>query len=160
MTELQDHLERRVVVPANPRRIISLCPSITETLFDLGLEDRIVGRSRYCIHPRKKVVRAASVGGTKAIDFERLSSLEPDLIIAEKEENTREIVDTIEQRYAVFVMDVTSVQTALRMISDLGYITGSEKQATRLARQIHSGFQSLEPLIVPRRTLYLIWRNT
>ena len=159
MTVLQDHLNRSVTVPKDPRRIVSLCPSITERLFDLGLEDRLVGRSRFCIHPREKVALVAKVGGTKTINFECLYSLEPDLIIAEKEENSREIVETIESHYPVFVMDVTSVRTALQMISDLGMITGSESQAGELTTQICNAFQFLKPLPVPRRTLYLIWRN-
>ena len=159
MIALQDHLGRIVTVPSDPQRIISLCPSITETLFDLGLESRIVGRSHFCVHPREKVAMAVIIGGTKAINFERLYTLGPDLVIAAKEENTREMVEAIQQRYPVFVMHITSVQTALQMISDLGQITGREYQATRLATKISGKFKSLKPLPDPRRTLYLIWKS-
>lgn len=156
---LQDHLQRSVTIPQQPKRIVSLCPSITETLFDLGLLDRIVGTTRFCIHPLEKVAKTTRVGGTKSLDYERLHDLKPDLVIAEKEENTPEMVAALTQRYPVYVMDVVSVPSAIKMINDLGLIFGVEPAAGKLAAQIAHGFNSLQPLSVTRRTLYLIWRK-
>jgi ABC-type Fe3+-hydroxamate transport system substrate-binding protein len=156
---LQDHLQRSVTIPQQPKRIVSLCPSITETLFDLGLQGRIVGTTRFCIHPVEKVAKTTRVGGTKSLDYERLHSLNPDLVIAEKEENTAEMVALLTQRYPVYVMDVVSVPGAIKMINDLGLIFGVEEQAGKLSAQIAQGFQSLRPLPVPRKVLYLIWRK-
>ena len=77
-------------------KIISLVPSITETLFDLGLtKDEIIGRTKFCIHPENQVNNVAVIGGTKSINIEKIRSLNPDIIIANKEENTKEDVEEL-----------------------------------------------------------------
>jgi iron complex transport system substrate-binding protein len=156
---MRDHLNREVALPTAPQRIVSLCPSITETLYDLGLGEKIVGRTRFCIHPMPAVKQATRVGGTKQINFERLHALQPDLIIAEKEENTPEMVARLAQDYPVFVTDVVDLPSALRMIRDLGQLTGSRTQADPLASRIEAGLVQLRGIWSPLRTLYLIWQN-
>lgn len=156
--ELVDHLNRAIKVPILPQRIISLCPSITETLYELGLGDRVVGRTRYCIHPADQVCAARIVGGTKQINFEHVAKLAPDLIITEKEENPKELVEELAEKYPVFVANVENVQDALKMIVDIGVLTGTSMTATPLIQQIEKG---LEKIVrdQPNKVAYLIWRK-
>lgn len=158
MKETTDHLGRKIVYRFPPKRIICLCPCITETLYELNLEEEIVGRTRYCIYPAEKVEKAAVVGGTKEIDEEVVARLHPDLIIAEKEENTKEIVETLEKRYPVFCAEVQSIADAYRMIEDMASLTDKEQEGKQLIAEIKKEFSSL-PTARGKRAAYVIWRN-
>ena len=154
-----DHLGRKVTLPETPQRIISLCPSITETLYTLGLSERVVGRTHFCIHPAKFVEGAGRIGGTKKVDYAAVAALEPDLIIAEKEENTREIVETLAADWPVYVTDVRDVACALRMIADLGHLTGTADHARALTHDITVTWATLKFPPRPIRVAYFIWRK-
>lgn len=84
-----DQTDREVYIPAIPQRIISIVPSQTELLFDLGLAEHLVGITKFCIHPVHGVQSKVKIGGTKQLNIELIKSLQPDLIIANKEENDR-----------------------------------------------------------------------
>lgn len=156
---VQDHLQRVVLVPWVPERIISLCPSQTETLADLGLKDRLVGITRYCIHPDDQLSSIARVGGTKRVDFGLIQSLKPDLIVAEKEENTREMVEELLKIAPVYVTEVVDRASALRMITDLGDLTGRLPRARELVAEIEEEWGRLHRFPRPLRAAYLIWRK-
>lgn len=158
MLTIKDHIGRTVPLPHPPKRIISLVPAITETMYHLGLEDKIVGRTRFCIHPKDKVQQAINIGGTKEIKLDRIHELNPDLIIAEKEENTKEIVETLEQFYPVFVFEVKSIADVYRMIADLGRLTKREAKSTNLVEGIQRGFLHL-PNVKGKRAAYVIWQR-
>ncbi|HJQ28459.1 MAG TPA: helical backbone metal receptor [Rubrobacter sp.] len=103
-----------------PRRIVSLVPSLTETLFALGVGERVVGRTRYCTQPPRSVGRVAKVGGTKKVDIARILELGPDLIVAVKEENTREDVEALaDSGIPVFLGAPETVDEAVDMLRDL-----------------------------------------
>ncbi|MEO0474168.1 MAG: helical backbone metal receptor [Bacteroidota bacterium] len=148
-----------MVVPTIPQRIVSLCPSITETLYALGLGKRIVGRTRFCIHPAKSVKQAVRVGGTKAIKFDRLHSLKPDLIIAEKEENTLEMVEILREDYPVYVIDVRTIEHVYRMIRDLGMLTGTHELASNINCRLNNTLSSIQAFSKPVSCFYLIWEE-
>ncbi|MCY0874890.1 MAG: helical backbone metal receptor [Firmicutes bacterium] len=154
----RDQLGREVEMPEHPERIISLCPSLTETLFALGVGDRVVGRTRHCIHPQGQVKRAQNVGGTKDVHEEVIASLNPDLILCEKEENTKEIVDSLSTKYPVYVVDVHTVEDALTMVADLGVVVDARDEAQRLVQEIRTELQDL-PTDRPRTMAYLIWKD-
>ncbi|CAM3178299.1 helical backbone metal receptor [Filibacter tadaridae] len=156
--EVVDHLGRTVTYEYPPKRIISLCPGITETLFVLQLENEIVGRTRFCIFPKDKVKNVPAVAGTKDIKLEAIHEVKPDLIIVEKEENTKEIVETLEQYYPVFVAEVQTVDEAYRMIRDMGQLTDREKQAVSLVESIQDRFESF-PSVNGKRAAYVIWKK-
>jgi iron complex transport system substrate-binding protein len=160
MTKMfQDHLNRTVRMLFPPRRIISLCPSVTETLFALGLHQEVIGRTRYCIHPADQVSHVAAVGGTKQVKEELIHQLQPDLIIAEKEENPKEMVEELAKHYPVYVTDVENLEDALNMIADVGVITGREKQAAAMMKEISSGFSELKPSDQALKVAYIIWNK-
>jgi len=140
-----------------PQRIISLCPSITETLFDLGLEKNIVGRTKFCIHPQDKVLSIPSIGGTKQVHYEIIDDLKPDLILCQKEENTSDIVYELRKKHPVFVADVNQYKEALRMIDQIGHITGKSQEAQAIIQDIQLKMSNLQ--ILHGTFLYFIWKN-
>ena len=152
-----DQIGRTVELPHIPRRIISLVPSQTELLFSLGLDKQVVGITKFCIHPDAWFRSKPRIGGTKAIDFARIDALQPDLIIANKEENDRPQVEALAARYPVWVSDVKTLSDALTMIRSVGTLTGKEAGARDLANEIDAGFSKLT---LPPKTspaAYLIW---
>ena len=104
-----DQLHRIIFLPKPPERIISLVPSQTELLVELGLEERIVGVTKFCIHPKHLKKRKTIVGGTKNYRFEVIDSLKPDLIIGNKEENDRESIEKLAEKYPVWMTDIFSL---------------------------------------------------
>ena len=141
-----------------PKRIISLVPSLTELLFDLGLEKSVVGITKFCIHPPEWRKTKTIVGGTKNFHIERIKALQPDLIIANKEENIKEQVEALALNNNVWLTDVSSLADALQMINDIGTITHTSSKANEIAQRIAENFDA----IIPFRkisTAYFIWRN-
>lgn len=138
--------------------MISLAPGITDTLYSLQLDDEIVGRTRYCIYPKNKVEQSETIGGTKKVNVDKIRSLKPDLIIAEKEENTKEIVEMLEKEFPVYVAEVQTVDDAYNMIESMGEITAREQQAEQLISSIKNGFNHL-PQVEHKKIGYVIWTN-
>jgi iron complex transport system substrate-binding protein len=155
MMTVTDHLERQITLEEGPQRIISLCPAITETLLTLGAN--VVGRTKYCIFPKDTVASIPTVGGTKQIDLEAIETLAPTIIICEKEENTKDIVTSLENRWPTFVCEVNSVDTAYRMIHTVGQLANCDTAATALVENIQQAFQALPTF--NGRVAYMMWRK-
>lgn len=141
-----------------PKRIISLVPSQTELLFDLGINDQLVGLTKFCIHPATKVKNKAVVGGTKTLNFSKIQSLQPDLIIANKEENSREQIEELQQTYTVHVTDVVTLPDALAMIREVGSLVGKSDEAKQIAEHIEASLRPLPQAQHPS-VAYFIWRK-
>jgi len=156
-----DQLQRKIEVPYPPQRIISLVPSQTELLYDLGLEKEVVGITKFCIHPNKWYKLKTRVGGTKKVNFEKIKALKPDIIIANKEENTKEEIEALAKLYPVWISDIYTLDDALEMTRNIGDITNSEAKAKELITQISQGFENLKVSIKgkPKKVVYLIWHN-
>ena len=146
-----------------PSRIVSLVPSQTELLHDLGLEASVAGITKFCIHPGEWFRSKTRVGGTKQINCNVITSLQPDLIIANKEENVKEQVEDLAADYPVWVSDIQTLDDALAMIADLGALTGTSGRAESIIKAISTGFAELGQyragLTRHSRTAYFIWRN-
>ncbi|MFD0794017.1 cobalamin-binding protein [Mucilaginibacter litoreus] len=154
-----DQMKRVVNVSANPKRIVSLVPSQTELLFELGLNEQIVGVTKFCIHPADKVKNIKKVGGTKQLNTERIDLIKPDLIIGNKEENEQSQIEQLSQHYPIWMSDIVDLASALNMIAEIGEITGKSEKASWLTAQITTNFDNLEPLPAKLNVLYLIWRK-
>jgi ABC-type Fe3+-hydroxamate transport system substrate-binding protein len=152
-----DMMGRGVKVPFPPRRIISVVPSQTELLYDLGLDDEVVGITKFCVHPEGWFRDKTRVGGTKTLNLEKIRALQPDLIIANKEENDQEQIETLAKEYPVWVSDISTIEEALRMIDGVGAIVNREAKANELIKDIVSGFESLQRSALKKRVAYLIW---
>lgn len=158
MPTATDARDREITLDAPPRRIISLVPSQTELLAHLGLEDEVVGITRFCERPENWRNEKTIVGGTKEVDLDVVRDLDPDLILANHEENTAEDVAALDDVAPVFVTEVKTVEEALQMIRTVGTLTDTADQTSTLAGKIISRFESL-PDFPSLRAAYLIWRE-
>ncbi|MBS1556050.1 MAG: ABC transporter substrate-binding protein [Bacteroidetes bacterium] len=153
-----DQLQRTISFNYPPRRIVSLVPSQTELLFDLGLEEQIVGITKFCVHPLDKVKAKTKVGGTKNFNLDAIRLLQPDLIVGNKEENYQTGIEALEKEFPVWMSDIVTLQDALGMIQSVGKLTDKSLEADLLVERIRNSFSSIE-----RRAtcsvLYLIWKS-
>ena len=142
-----------------PVRIVSLVPSQTELLFHLGLEKAVVGITKFCIHPANWQLTKAIVGGTKNINIKKIKSFNPDLIIANKEENVEDQILELSKHFPVWVSDVASLRDALQMINDVSRLTKTVTKGRKLMVEIETGFNNLPFNVNKIKTCYLIWRT-
>lgn len=149
-------------LPYLPKRIISLVPSQTELLYDIGLQAETIGITKFCIHPTTWFKIKERVGGTKTINLAKIKELKPHLVIANKEENVREQVEAIGKDFPVWLTDINNLEEALQMIEDIGALTGKQTEATALTISIQKSFDQLEKHKTQNtkpKTAYLIWQK-
>ncbi|MCA8829081.1 ABC transporter substrate-binding protein [Hymenobacter pini] len=154
-----DQMGRQVLVPQVAQRIVSLVPSQTELLFDLGAGPQVVGVTKFCIHPAEARKSAVVIGGTKNFDFAKIDALQPDLIIGNKEENYQEGIEQLAAHYPVWMSDINTLDDALRMIREVGQLTQRPASAEALATGIAASFAALAPLPQLIPAAYFIWRK-
>lgn len=143
-----------------PQRIISLVPSQTELLADLGLDIEVVGITKFCIHPEHWFRNKQRVGGTKNVDVKKVEGLQPDLIIANREENVKTQIEALAKHYPVYISDIQSMSDALDMIEDIGFMTGTLATAKRISNDIRGSFLELKKQNwLPKKSAYLIWKT-
>lgn len=152
-------MEREIFLPALPLRIVSLVPSQTELLHYLDLEDEVVGITKFCIHPKSWHEKKTRVGGTKALDISKIKSLQPDLIIGNKEENNQQDIEKLEKIAPVWMSDIYNLDDAFEMILSLGKILGKKQKAQKLVEMIQNQFDKLKPKSASKTALYFIWNN-
>ncbi len=162
MPELTDQLNRKLVLNTSPARIVSLVPSQTELLYDLGLGDNVVGITKFCIHPDEWFRTKPRVGGTKKINFEKIHELNPDLIIGNKEENDQSQIEELMLRYPVWMSDIKNLDDALNMIEKIGELVNKKNEAIKISEDVKSAFDNfkLQTLNLKRSSAaYLIWKD-
>ena len=160
--QITDQTSRILQIETIPKRIISLVPSQTELLFDLGLEDHIIGITKFCVHPQKAKQSKQIVGGTKNIKIELIKELQPDIILCNKEENTLEIVKICEDICNVHITDIYTLDDVKKMIIDYGHIFNKEKEAIHINKNLDFEIKNFKSYIKERSVLkvaYFIWRN-
>lgn len=143
---------------AGQQSIISLVPSQTELLHYLGLENEVIGITKFCVHPDEWFRSKAKIGGTKTIDIEKIKALQPSLLIANKEENIKSQVEAL-SHFPVWVTDVNTLEDACQMIIDLGNITDRLEKAVKLVEKIKHAFSEIANIQEPLKVAYLIWRD-
>jgi len=157
-----DQMGRTVRFPFPPHRIISLVPSQTELLGDLGLHREVVGVTKFCAHPVGWCNQKPWIGGTKNVKLNKIAELQPDLIIGNKEENDKTQIEALAETYPVWMSDVHNLPDALDMIRQVGRLTDTFPYADQLAKAVQEQFDHLEEAIdrAPRpRVAYFIWRE-
>lgn len=154
-----DQMNQTVRYSFPPERIISLVPSQTELLYDLGLKDRIVGVTKFCIYPQHKPILASKIGGTKKLNLREIYLLKPDLIIGNKEENDRQQIEELKQYFPVWMSDIYTMDDAINMIKGIGEITATEKEAEIISAKISSEFKGIKSASERIKALYLIWKK-
>lgn len=154
-----DQMGDQIRLNETPKKIVSLVPSITELLFDLGLDDEIVGITRFCKYPAEKIKNCTVIGGTKKVDFEQIDKLAPDLIIGNKEENEKGFIEKLKLSYSVWMSDIFDLSDVFNMIQQLGFICNRKVEALLLSQKIRDEFNQLKPLAPSPSALYFIWRK-
>lgn len=154
-----DQMGRRIELPVRPQRIISLVPSQTELLSDLGLLPHLCGITSFCIHPKDLLKNIRRVGGTKQYRMELIAELKPDLIIGNKEENDQEGIRFLWDRYPVWMSDIYDLKDAIEMIRSVGFITAKQAEGEQIAREIELSFTRLENSKPSVKAAYLIWKD-
>jgi len=157
MPQFTDQLNRTVEIPENPQRIVSLVPSQTELLAYLGLKDRLVGVTKFCVHPNGLKKEKTIIGGTKNFHFDKIDILKPDLIIGNKEENYQDGIKQLSQKYPVWMSDIYCLEDAFEMMLGVGEITGTEEKAATLVKQLQKDFGFVSQK--KGTAVYLIWKD-
>lgn len=160
---ITDQMDRQIEVPFPPKRIISLVPSQTELLYELGLQDEVVGQTLFCIHPKEMHDSKPRIGGTKKLQMDKIAALNPDLIIGNKEENEQSQIEELMKLYPVWMSDIKNLDDSLNMIERIGDLVGRNSEAMLISQKIRNGFNELMPINQQPSTiksvLYLIWRK-
>lgn len=155
----QDQLGNKFFFDKIPSRIISTVPSQTEFLYDLGLENDVVAITKFCIYPEKWFEKKIKIGGTKKLNIEKIISLQPDLIIANKEENTKEDIEQLQKRFPVWISDINTLSDAFEMMKKLGIIFGKEEKSTEIIEKINAEKEKIKIVNSNKKVAYLIWNN-
>ncbi len=159
---LTDQLKTKHFFSEIPKRIVSLVPSQTELLFDLGLEEKIVGITKFCVHPIHFLKSKTNVGGTKNPNFEKIKALNPDIIICNKEENTKEIVDKCSKICTVWVTHIETIADNCQLITDFGTIFEVAQRAAFLNDKIQASISDFQNFIKNKplkKIVYFIWKK-
>ncbi|MGB1308868.1 MAG: ABC transporter substrate-binding protein, partial [Oceanihabitans sp.] len=158
--KIKDQLNRTIQLKETPNRIVTLVPSQTELLYDLGLETSIVGITKFCVHPKHLLKTKAIVGGTKQINLEKIKALNPDIILCNKEENTKEIVEACNEICAVHVSNIETISDCQEMILQYGQIFQKQEEAKNISEAIQKNVNDFKEFIKNKPTLkvaYFIW---
>jgi ABC-type Fe3+-hydroxamate transport system substrate-binding protein len=157
-TIFSDQLGDKIILHAVPQRIVSLVPSQTELLYDLGLDREVVGITKFCVHPSHWLKEKNIVGGTKTFNLDVIEELNPDLIIGNKEENEKKLIEELKKKYTVWMSDIITLPDAFNMIRGVGEITGKINASYSIIKSIETSFINLKPKL-PKKVLYLIWKD-
>ena len=152
-----DQMQRSVELTFPLKRIISLVPSQTELLHYFELEKEVVGITKFCVHPQNWFSTKQRIGGTKKLSIQEIIDLQPDLVIGNKEENTKEDISILEKVVPVWMSDVNTFDAALDFILKVGLLCGKMDEAKKLSSEIAGGFKKLETIGQGRSVLYFIW---
>jgi len=154
-----DQIGQVIQLAQTPQRIISLVPSQTELLCDLGLADKLVGITRFCVHPKSKYLSSQRIGGTKNLDFDKIAALQPDLIIGNKEENERIQIEKLKEHFPVWMSDIFTLKDALEMIVRVSDMLEVQAKGNEIIDKIKSEFSQLLKFEQPKSVAYFIWKK-
>jgi iron complex transport system substrate-binding protein len=160
--KIQDQIGNKIELQKTPLRIISLVPSQTELLVDLGLEKSIVGVTKFCVHPLSLKKEKTIVGGTKNINIQKIKELNPDIILCNKEENTKEIVEQCLKIAPTHVSDIFTIDDVLTLINQYSIIFSCKTLAAKISDKILFSFNDFQELVKdkePKKAAYFIWKK-
>lgn len=154
-----DQINRTIRLEQKPSRIVSLVPSQTQYLHFLKMEDRVVGITKFCIHPKEWFLTKERVGGTKNVNVEKVKALKPDLIIANKEENTLSDIEQLMPVAPVWISDVNTKEDAFNMMLSIGEMVGELEEATAIVDRIKSQLSAFQNIKEQFSFLYFMWKD-
>ncbi|MEM9681485.1 MAG: helical backbone metal receptor [Bacteroidota bacterium] len=160
--ECRDQLGRKLHLKHTPQRIVSLVPSQSELLVDLGLESSIVAVTKFCVHPKHLRKTKSVVGGTKQVHIEKIKAVQPDIILCNKEENTKAMIEELESIAPVHISDIYNLEDTLQLIQHYGNMFNVESKAQSLVKDIQSErahFQFTTKINKTKKVAYFIWKD-
>ena len=146
MLAYKDQIGNVIKLAKKPVRIISIVPSQSEFLWDLGLHNELLGITKFCIHPNEMYRGVEIVGGTKKIDIEKIRVLKPDLIIGNKEENERSDIELLQKEFNVWMSDIYTFEDSFEMMSQLGIILDKEFEAKKIVDAIRTSLIEIKAI--------------
>lgn len=152
-----DQLNTTIKLKSYPKRIVSLVPSQSELLWDLGLRDELVGVTKFCVHPKELYKTITKIGGTKTLNIEKIRAMKPDLIIGNKEENEQSQILELQKEFPFWMSDIYNLEDALTMIQSVGELVNRAEEANKIKDNIRCSFLNLKT--EEKTVLYLIWKN-
>jgi len=155
-----DQINNTILLSSIPKRIVSLVPSITELLVDLGLEKNLVGITKFCVEPIRLKTQCEIIGGTKNIHIDKIKELKPDFIIANKEENNEKDILELMKFSKVWISNIKTLNDNFQLISHLGNIFNKNFEANKIITKTKTTFNNLNfSKIKDKEVLYLIWKK-
>lgn len=165
-TSYEMNLELLETIARDELRIVSVVPSQTELLYDLGLKNQIVGLTKFCVEPQELETETqkwfelkSKIGGTKNIDIEKVKSLNPHIIFANKEENDKDQIESLRKEFIVYTSDVYDLKSSLEMIAHVGQLTKTEFEAQSIISKISLNFKEIQFPAIKKTAIYFIWKN-
>ena len=152
-----DQINHTIELTTYPKRIISIVPSQSELLWDLGLRNELIGITKFCVHPNDLFKTVTKIGGTKTLHLDKIKAMKPDIIIGNKEENEQSQILELQKEDKVWMSDIYNLNDSLNMIEQLGALVNRVEEATIIKKNIQSSFLSLKQL--NKTVLYFIWRE-
>lgn len=159
MLTFTDQTGHTITLRETPKRIISIVPSQSEFLWDIGLQNQLVGITKFCIHPKEMYTSVTRVGGTKKLNIEKIRELKPDLIIGNKEENEKEQIEQLQKEFNVWMSDIYNFDDSFAMMQSLGEITGKREEADNWVSKIKSELIPIKNIFPKKKVLYFIWKD-
>ena len=152
-----DQLNNTIELNDFPKRVISLVPSQSELLWDLGLRKELVGITKFCVHPKEMHHSVTRIGGTKTLNITKIRELKPDVIIGNKEENEQTQIIELQKEFNVWMSDIYTLTDSLAMIESIGALVAKKQKANEISSSINKSFDDLKT--VKKTVLYLIWKK-
>lgn len=159
MPTFTDQLGHKIILKKKPKRIISIVPSQSEFLWDIGLRQELVGITKFCIHPDEMYRKLERVGGTKDLDLDKIRSLKPDLIIGNKEENAEEQIKILQKEFPVWMSDIYSFDDSFKMMRELGVLLERTEEAEKIVCKIESTLPTIKNKFSGEHVAYFIWNK-
>jgi len=159
MLHAKDQIRKRITLGSKPKRIISLVPSQSEFLWDLGLREELVGITKFCIHPAEMFASKSRVGGTKKLDLKKIRDLKPDLIIGNKEENEKEQIEALQKEFPVWMSDIYTFEDSFAMMEDLGMLLDKYAEAKLIVETLRASLSGIHNTFSKQPVAYFIWNK-
>lgn len=159
MLVYKDQIGNEIKLAKKPVRVISIVPSQSEFLWDIGLREELIGITKFCIHPNEMYRSIERVGGTKKLDIEKIRALKPDLIIGNKEENERSDIELLQKEFNVWMSDIFTFEDAFKMMQQLGILLDKEFEASKIVNKLRTSLAEIKNTFAKQRVAYFIWNK-
>jgi ABC-type Fe3+-hydroxamate transport system substrate-binding protein len=154
-----DQLNNKININSKPKRIISIVPSQSEFLWHIGIRKELVGITKFCIHPKEMFTSIGHVGGTKKLNILKIRALQPDLIIANKEENNQQEIEVLQKEFNVWISDIYTFNDVYKMMKSLSVILNKQSETQKLISEIKSSLAQVKNCFSNKTVAYFIWNK-